>query len=512
MNHQCFTHRYLGWKINVLDSCDEGEGSENHEYYADVGDKSASESDLEGDASIRVPSKVTPAPEYYQRTPQYGLRPHHHHHDHHRHYTLHYPKSNNLISQGQFGPHNMQLTRTYSPSNLYEGTRGEEQKAPHNPSIVEQPYASREQLYGVNQEIGSSQLSPAFSSRPLAETSNQLFIPDSRPAAMINSLPYPNHGPTPQILYSESPKQQIPYPHKPQMMIVKKTVRRPTILPMSLFNLAAPAMQALSKIPAMFMERKIYAPPVIKPSQRKQIIAMPKLMKIEAKPVLDVLPSDLIHNARFVKQKPRSGFDPNTVVVESGFKPIIRSLEPEVKRAKEDARSSEFAGLLYMTPPAENFAKKGKKPTKLAKIPDRVSADFGEKTPQNLEVGKRNRADVVSGVKMTLMERSKRFADREESWNYSKGHDSRVYDHNGHTNYHMLHPDHEHEYESDDYQDHNEDKSVDYDYPPSNGNHSGRMGNETRSEQEEYSLSSAGEIIVSNMGYIILTVVLYYVL
>ncbi|XP_026674196.1 protein Skeletor, isoforms B/C isoform X5 [Ceratina calcarata] len=61
--YQCFTHRYLGWKINVHDSCETGEtaASENHEVY--VNPKSQQTQDLEGSSSIRESSKtIVPQP------------------------------------------------------------------------------------------------------------------------------------------------------------------------------------------------------------------------------------------------------------------------------------------------------------------------------------------------------------------------------------------------------------------------------------------------------------------
>ncbi|XP_018334814.1 uncharacterized protein LOC108743722 [Agrilus planipennis] len=59
--YQCFSHRYLGWKINVLDSCDElSQGSEFHPAVLPPppGFKEAGEDDLETDASYRVATVV----------------------------------------------------------------------------------------------------------------------------------------------------------------------------------------------------------------------------------------------------------------------------------------------------------------------------------------------------------------------------------------------------------------------------------------------------------------------
>ncbi|XP_033207466.1 protein Skeletor, isoforms B/C isoform X2 [Belonocnema kinseyi] len=58
--YQCFTHRYLGWKIHVHDSCDSNASaaSEVRESYADLEAEPEEVSDLKGGASIRVSSKI----------------------------------------------------------------------------------------------------------------------------------------------------------------------------------------------------------------------------------------------------------------------------------------------------------------------------------------------------------------------------------------------------------------------------------------------------------------------
>ncbi|XP_026829942.1 protein Skeletor, isoforms B/C isoform X3 [Ooceraea biroi] len=60
--YQCFTHRYLGWKINVHDSCDASEASsaasEKHEVYAEPAKSHQGAHDLEYGASIAVASKT----------------------------------------------------------------------------------------------------------------------------------------------------------------------------------------------------------------------------------------------------------------------------------------------------------------------------------------------------------------------------------------------------------------------------------------------------------------------
>lgn len=56
--YQCFTHRYLGWKINVVDSCDsQVQASNRDEVYADS----------EAEASIKHESKLFPSENFLQQ-------------------------------------------------------------------------------------------------------------------------------------------------------------------------------------------------------------------------------------------------------------------------------------------------------------------------------------------------------------------------------------------------------------------------------------------------------------
>ncbi|XP_059621426.1 protein Skeletor, isoforms B/C [Phlebotomus argentipes] len=54
--YQCFTHRHLGWKINVLDTCDEAHPSELDEVYASP----ESSEGIEAESSIRHETKLRP--------------------------------------------------------------------------------------------------------------------------------------------------------------------------------------------------------------------------------------------------------------------------------------------------------------------------------------------------------------------------------------------------------------------------------------------------------------------
>lgn len=56
---QCFTHRYLGWKINVHDSCEQGAASELKPSIVEA-PKDIYDSELEGSASVRQETMVMP--------------------------------------------------------------------------------------------------------------------------------------------------------------------------------------------------------------------------------------------------------------------------------------------------------------------------------------------------------------------------------------------------------------------------------------------------------------------
>lgn len=62
--YQCFTHRYLGWKINVLDHCDSGrQASDVDEVFVEPDEIAASAEDVDTlvpDASIRHETKILP--------------------------------------------------------------------------------------------------------------------------------------------------------------------------------------------------------------------------------------------------------------------------------------------------------------------------------------------------------------------------------------------------------------------------------------------------------------------
>ncbi|XP_011297025.1 protein Skeletor, isoforms B/C isoform X2 [Fopius arisanus] len=197
--YQCFTHRYLGWKINVLDSCDfQGSASENHEIYARPEATGEQSGDLDGASSIGIASKVTPAPDFYQAHQNYDQRP--------------------------FSYVNMKYQLPH-----------------HNPSYI----------------------------------------------------------------YSRTPVSK-----QTQVMIVRRPGKRP--IP-----------QAIPPELPRFMERK---KAVYRPLKTPQTTKLTKIDKQRAK-IESKISSEI--DSGSVKPARNTGFDPGSIVIEGGFKPIIRSVDRE---------------------------------------------------------------------------------------------------------------------------------------------------------------------------------------
>nr|XP_012143915.1 PREDICTED: protein Skeletor, isoforms B/C [Megachile rotundata] len=266
--YQCFTHRYLGWKINVHDSCEAAAAaSEQHEVYAaPENQRPRINADLEHSPSIRVPSKVTPTAEFLQQ-------------------HLHQPYDN---------------PRPLSPGTKYA-----------------YPVASNAQIQ--------------YPSRPLyhhyATNYHHLY-----------HLP-PHHH------YNRYQPEQ-----RTQLMMIKRPMmsRRPML--QTAHSMPQPNMPR-----PIFLERKksVYAPAtsVFRRNQEKASSAngnfqVSKLKKVDPKQwsKLEAKVSDAnLPNANVfstpMKPARNTGFDPGSIVIENGFKPIIRNLEQPADVAEK--RSSD---------------------------------------------------------------------------------------------------------------------------------------------------------------------------
>ncbi|XP_015181786.1 PREDICTED: protein Skeletor, isoforms B/C isoform X1 [Polistes dominula] len=414
--YQCFTHRYLGWKINVHDSCEEGSASENHEIYVEPkGQHLEFMEDLDVSPSIRVSSKVTPTAEFLQQ---------HLHHPHHREhglrYTHHmatnsgklstsYPQlltnanHNNydrfrtsVIHEDAYGsrsnhgiiPHRyeVRVKENYRHAHLDEEAlqrqhqqQHQQQKQQHQTS-TSSIYSELGGIGNVNRPTSSSPTSAtitstAFSSYPsrsqFTEIDQEIRQSSNHPLSnLVADNPRPlSHGmkfaytlPTTQIVYSRPTSHHYTPDHHPlhhllhyhqhqpeqqrgQVMIVRRPVltRRPIL--QSSHTINSPTF-SLPPSKSMFMERKkaVYKIPTSEKFSYGNIV---KLMKFEPKQrtrleakvsnheatVMDI--SDNLMTS--LKPARNTGFNPDSIVIEGGFKPIITpSRDTLEKRVSEN--------------------------------------------------------------------------------------------------------------------------------------------------------------------------------
>ncbi|XP_071866433.1 DM13 and DOMON_DOH domain-containing protein skeletor isoform X4 [Bombus fervidus] len=440
--YQCFTHRYLGWKINVHDSCDAGEaaGSENHEVYVDPKNQRPS-GDLENSPSIRVLSKVTPTAEFL-RQPQHS---HHPHSEHGLRYSYHPATNPDKLStsytQLLTTANNNNYVRLKSSPSYEEpytlrpsyNTPGydavphrHEVRQHHNhhynhhhqlaPIYREQSmgvtrltssYPGRQQIMEIQPELlrqpSNQQLSNlvADNPRPLSHGVKYTYpataspqIPYSRPVSHHYASNYHHlyHPPLPDHYHHHQPDQRT------QLMFVKRPMltRRPMLQTMPQPTLPLPSR-------SVFMERKkaVYRPSsstygkrtAERHSQGNDNTQIAKLKKIDSKQhrtKLETKVSSLdIPNIFVTPIKParNTGFNPDSIVIESGFKPIIRNTEKATdvaqkrvseKVEQEDVRLREtlnhkavdnFEPVFIPSPPVPTVAtvKKSKKKSTNAK-------------------------------------------------------------------------------------------------------------------------------------------------
>ncbi|XP_011297024.1 protein Skeletor, isoforms B/C isoform X1 [Fopius arisanus] len=342
--YQCFTHRYLGWKINVLDSCDfQGSASENHEIYARPEATGEQSGDLDGASSIGIASKVTPAPDFYQAHQNYGtLRPPHNYHHYHNYHTAMSPQKLIHSPQPPQPPQPPQLTRpSLYPRDTYERLQLSHLDAPrphyvishhHNnhpkevqrhqvlplmrhhiehatassliPQHVSGYYREIQSPQGWQTPVSDQDVQQSQVAQIHASNSQSNSLADQRPFSYVNmKYQLPHHNPS--YIYSRTPVSK-----QTQVMIVRRPGKRP--IP-----------QAIPPELPRFMERK---KAVYRPLKTPQTTKLTKIDKQRAK-IESKISSEI--DSGSVKPARNTGFDPGSIVIEGGFKPIIRSVDRE---------------------------------------------------------------------------------------------------------------------------------------------------------------------------------------
>ncbi|XP_054015719.1 protein Skeletor, isoforms B/C isoform X1 [Hylaeus anthracinus] len=417
--YQCFTHRYLGWKIHVLDSCDAEEtgASETQEVYVDPQQQRPSAEDLENSSSIRVSSKVTPTAEF--------LRQQLHHP--HREYELRYPYHSttnpdngnlnlnasytqllttannnndymrlqssssyedpfdskppyNNLGHGIAAPHRhevrvKEIHHAHLDEDLVQHHRNHHHHHYHHHRPQIAPIYREQSMMGGTRfaspssySLGRQQMTE-IEQELLQQPSNQQLsnLVADNPRPLNHGIKYAYSGVTgPQILYSKPSSQPhryatnnhhlYPVPHRyhhhhqpeqrTQLMFVKRPVltRRPMLQSPHAMPQSTLPLQSISR--PVFLERKktVYRPAVStyrrtieKPSpggdipiaKLNKIIDSNQRSKLEAKvsdsDALDL--SNVFVTTNLLKPARNTGFNPDSIVIEGGFKPIIRNVE-----------------------------------------------------------------------------------------------------------------------------------------------------------------------------------------
>ncbi|XP_025266940.1 protein Skeletor, isoforms B/C isoform X2 [Camponotus floridanus] len=423
--YQCYTHRYLGWKINVLDSCDLGDepssaASEKHEVYAEPAkgrQDQPADQDLEYDASIAVASKVTPPEEFlHQQHVHHSHREYGHRYPHHTTTNsklsapYHHPQ---LLTNANNNYDRLQSSSSSSSESSYEARlkdayRVDEealQQQQHRPVTTTHEQSSSLRA-GHLTELGREQIQQQIATN---QQLSNLVADHQRPTSLNHGtkLSYVgmasgNHG---QLPYSRAPhyyatnyhhvRHQLSPPlpryhhqHEPprtQLMIIRRPVtltRRPMLqtlqaantiastnalsLPFSL-PLSLPSSLSFSSPPrSIFIERKksVYRPPIIaattmttttlKTIDKAANLPLEKSMtkidtkqqraQLEAKIGSEItaeISDNLMDPQSWTLLKParNTGFNPDSIVIEGGFKPIIRNAvdnAPDVMQKRTD--------------------------------------------------------------------------------------------------------------------------------------------------------------------------------
>lgn len=394
---QCFTHRYLGWKINVHDSCEASVAqvaSEKHEVYVEP---PQDHQDLEYGASIAVPSKVTPTAEFLH---------HQHVHHSHREYGHRYPHHHSTTNSKLSVLHPQLLTNannnydrlqsSSSSENSYEARpkdahridkedlpyqqqkqqKPQQQKQQHrSATIVHEPSSLHagthltELAREIQHTATNQELSNLVADHQRSSLSHGTRLPYVTAAISNTQLPFsraPHHYasnyhhyvrhqlPSPPSRYyhqSEPPRTQLMIIRRPVTLTrhpVLQTLQKAANMMTGALSLPFPfSFQSSSPRPILIERKKsVYRPPIaitMKTTPRTTadktvLLSSDKLAakidtkqrtKLEAKVGSN---SDITENHvdssswKLLKPARNTGFNPDSIVIESGFKPIIRNV------------------------------------------------------------------------------------------------------------------------------------------------------------------------------------------
>ncbi|XP_055594127.1 protein Skeletor, isoforms B/C [Uranotaenia lowii] len=340
--YQCFTHRYLGWRINVHDSCSLAAPSEIDEVYADPDESFSAE------ASIRHESKLLPADSYHPHHDNYLQK------DENEHLKNH--KMNPEHPEGSF---NLDLENDPEMAKIIEeGIRAAEDLEERLKS--NQTYSNATIGYNHTHPDSAGQTKPILSSSGLPvylrpPNNGPMFrpvkLPMRRPIAVerrpANARPTrPFVIPQPSMIVNHYQKNVSPLmrPFMPKSKMPIKAIAPILLLgePTEIKPFRKPAPQSMIQPVEMMMVKPAkqitYMVPDVSPhlainlkKDQQTPINLPLRQTrrpmhkepINIKPMFKS-PYEVTENKTPIDPPVNHGFEPSSVVVESGFKPIYR--------------------------------------------------------------------------------------------------------------------------------------------------------------------------------------------
>lgn len=403
--YQCFTHRYLGWKINVMDSCDgQPQASSRQEVYV--------EADIEAEPSIKHETKLFPSENFLQHHDK-DLIKHHNMNSQPPRVTVELQKSgefNKLITEGIrtaealeesiLLDQKLNRTRPLPPTYITHEENLEEdpeliEAIKKIPSIdVKQNYKQRQpQRPPPRPQYTTSSGLPAYlrppqnvnlpfyrpvklaQRRPIAverrPVSNQRPYLLPQQSIMMNHYKKPIHsGPPPMGVRNHMKSKMPPIPQKqmaPVLLLGEPTEIKP-FRKSSDIVIGKPSKSQID-VSQAFKSKK--EPPRVLKYQQKKIEKNFVRGSPPPSPFKD--PFDVKNDSIPLREASNTGFKAETIIVESGFKPIFR--REDIVHREDDSDEIEeriSASIQKISRRSDDFA-----------IADAIESDINNDEPQS---------------------------------------------------------------------------------------------------------------------------------
>ncbi|XP_039275374.1 protein Skeletor, isoforms B/C isoform X3 [Nilaparvata lugens] len=358
--YQCFSHRYLGWKIHVLDSCDLPSGAASEPVAVKVPPQGSLEyaDELQSRPSIRVATRVLPHPQIIKQ-------------DYHK-------------------------TLAESPANFKDGINGYESgfKIPFKPdpsknggyeiAIPNEQYfknsgAKNNSPYSVNEDVqeGSTLRNFENTATTLKQNNVTYLSTSSYLPTVTQPTIHPQVGrrPLPQVMTIIRPHRPIPpimlmaqqgaSMHRPLLVANNAPQLRPIIMKKPVLRVPSRPAAPIPNRP--LPQSTVLIPASQRPHQQQQVTKSVSVSYSTGKLKKPIpLQSDSTKlKSETKKRNPSeqvfssmplsSGFNPGAVVLESGFKPIIHNFTNEHDRVGtsddgEEEEGEEMVGAINLDP------------------------------------------------------------------------------------------------------------------------------------------------------------------